>query len=564
MDGIAMGRRTGSCATGLLVALLMGQQIVAAPTEKKLIATGWDMATPARLRENLELMEQRPFHGVVIRFADRSGHSLSYAFNAEVWEDEWIEEITADLKACHLTRFTDNFLLLNANPGDVDWFDDAGWAVIVAHWRTAARAAREGGLTGILFDPEPYRKPYRQFDYSAQAQRAEHGLNEYVEKARQRGREVMAAVAEEYPALTLFCYFMHSVNANSADRRNPRDAVAGGRYGLYPAFIDGWLDVAPPTMTFVDGCESAYRFNRETQYLTDATRIKGICQRLVAPENRYKYRGQVQVGFGVYLDAYVNPPDSPWYIDPMGQPVADRLRTNVETALRVADEYIWVYGEKYRWWPTANQRVNAESWPEALPGIEEALRFAGDPLEYARAFAASQGDRQANLLKNAGFSDETITDDAGNQITWQEGRPPVGWGFWQREDSSGEAAWDRQVGATASGSARLSGVLDGCFTQATSATPGERYAFFGKVRLGGRGECLVRIRWQTEEGKWYASSLDRLLDAGDADEDGWREIAGVATVPEGAGKIVVLLIARGQELADEQAWFDDVRLLKLE
>jgi hypothetical protein len=561
---MSMLRQASMLAAWLTTAALAAGGPGAAAAQKKPIATGWDMATPARLRENLQLMEQRPFHGVVIRFADRSNRTLSYAFNAEVWEDAWIEEIIDDLKACGFTRFTDNFLLVNANPGDVDWFDDAGWSTVVDHWRAAARAAREGGLRGILFDPEPYRKPYRQFDYTAQAAHADHTLEEYLAKARERGREVMGAVAGEYPDLTLFCYFMNSVNAHAADRGDPRRAAASGSYGLYPAFIDGWLDAAPPTITFVDGCESAYRFNDELQYLIAANRIKGICQQLVAPENRYKYRAQVQAGFGLYLDAYVNPPDSPWYIDPKGQPVADRLRANAETALRVADEYVWVYGEKYRWWPTPNERVNEEAWPDALPGIEEALRFAGDPLGYAREFVKAHPDRATNRLRNGDFSDMTVVDDQGNQTTWQEGRPPAGWGFWQRDDSSGAATWDRQVGAAAPGAARLSGVLDGCFTQAIPAEPGERYAFFGKARAEGEGDCLVRIRWQTTEAKWYASSLDRIFDAAAADEDGWWEVAGVATVPEGAGKIVVLLIARGQLSPDDRAWYDDVTLVKLD
>ena len=105
-------------------------------------------------------------------------------------------------------------------------------------------------------------------------------------------------------------------------------------------------------MTFVDGCERAYRFNSREEYLAAANLIRNKCQRLVSPENRAKYRAQVQVSFGVYLDAYVNPPDSNWYIDPGRQTPVRRLADNVASALEAADEYVWIYGEQASWWPS--------------------------------------------------------------------------------------------------------------------------------------------------------------------------------------------------------------------
>jgi hypothetical protein len=252
---------------------------------KKLIETGWDEPTTERLRQNLAEMEKQPFQGVVVGAVGRADEkrtvSLRGAFCADQWKREWFRGCVDDLRACRFHRFSDNFVVLGANPGSVDWFDDAGWRQVVEHWRIAAWIAKQGGLKGLLFDPEPYTEGFSQFSYGAQAGRAKHTFAEYAAKTRQRGREVMRAVADEYPACTLFCYFMDSVNTAAAGQPDPAAALAPSGYGLYPAFIDGWLDALPPGMALVDGCENSYLYNSALQFLQSAVLIKGDCQSLV-------------------------------------------------------------------------------------------------------------------------------------------------------------------------------------------------------------------------------------------------------------------------------------------
>ncbi len=538
---------------------------------KKLIATGWDKADTARLRENLAEMEERPFDGVVLEVVGRDDDGkpvpLRWGFHSAKWKREWFQQGIDDLKACPFERFTDDFIQFNANPGDVDWFDDGGWRQIVDHWRIAAWVARQSDAKGILFDPEPYARPHAQFRYDAQPERDRHTFNAYYAKARQRGREVMEAVVAEYPDLVLFTYFMNSVCASATGHRDPRRGLATLGYGLYPAFIDGWLDAAPPAVIFIDGCESAYRYNGSEQYLEAAVRIKGACQELVSPENRTKYRAQVQVSYGVYLDAYWNPKDSEWgrwYIDGLGGPRVERLRANVATALRAADEYVWIYGEKFRWWPTPNGRVNPETWPEALPGCERALRFVRDPIDYGRTELArleAAGELE-NLARNGRFDRETVTDPEGREHRWREGGTPAGWSAWQEATSEGTFTWDRESGASGPGSARASAVAGGCFLQSHAVEPGERYAVRAVRKLQGAGAASIRVRWQTSDGDWTLESQDRLIFC-EHDDAGWGELFGVVEVPDGVGRLVLLLGIRGQASAADVAWYDDVELHKL-
>jgi len=462
---------------------------------KKLIETGWDMPDTRRLRENLATMEQRPFDGVVLeaigRRSDGKPCRMRETFSAEPWREEWFRSCLEDLRACQFKRFTDNFLLVGANPGNVDWSDDDGWRQVVDHWRMAARLAKQGGLKGILFDPEPYTEPYKQF------QRAPCADN-----ARRRGRDIMRAVAAEFPDITLFCYFANSVQPNEG-------------YGLLPSFLDGWLDAAPPTVTIVDGCESAYRYKTVNQYLEAAVNIKGDCQQYVSPENRAKYRAQVQVSFGIYLDAYANPPSSPWYV-PGG---VETLRANVTAAMRIADEYVWIYGEKSRWWPTP-------TWNEALPGCESLLAFARDPIGYAREQIAR------------GIGPVALTNN---------------WSVWQADGSKGTFTWDAQIA-----SGLVTQAAHGCFIQSIAVNPGERYAVRARCRVQGSGEALIRIRWQTADHQWTAETQDVPMIP-----DNTGEIFGVVTVPETAGRLSVLLLVKGQRNRQDVAVLHDIRLYRL-
>ena len=296
----------------------------------------------------------------------------------------------------------------------------------------------------------------------------------------------------------------------------------------------------------------------------------------------------MQVGFGIYLDAYWNPKGSPWYIDGLGGPRVERLRANVENALYVADEYVWVYGEKFRWWPTPGKRVRQESWPEALPGCEEALRFARDPADYARVEMArlKEAGKLVSLARNGDFSSDRAQSLDGGEEKYVEGWPPAGWSSWQESKSKGTFTWDRQVdcgiatnlrdhpsdgarpggGIVTKGSARAAGVAGGCFIQACRVKPGERYAVAALRRIQGQGDAGIRVRWQTADGRWTAEHSDKLVYAQEpsqAASSGWSKLFDVVEVPEGVGRLVILLGASGQASPEDMAWYDHVELYRL-
>lgn len=530
--------------------------------EKKLIAVGWEMPNAQKLRAEFEAMDELPFRGTSLRFTGRGGTPwLDFAHNREIWKPEDLDQIIEDLAAAKPKRLTDNFLDIKATPGDVDWFDDEGWAIIVDHWRAAARVAKEGGLPGLLFDPESYKS--RQFGYQGQMEEDEHSFDEYAAMTRRRGREIMAAVTEEYPDITILSLFMLSIFPETT--RSPSAVLPTHAYGLYPYFIDGWLDAVTEDVKLIDGCERAYRFNSEVEYLRAANHIRNTCQRLVSPENRYKYRAQVQVSFGVYLDAYTNPPDSNWYIDPGDQTPVQRFEENLVSALRAADEYVWLYGEKARWWAVPNPKPEDHYWVDLLPGVEESLWAAVDPLGYTARVIDEAGEDATNLLTNADFSAETTKEPEGPQAAdWELENAPGGWGFWQSAGakSEGSPGWDREVGRTAPGSGTMRAVRMGCLIQAMAVAPGERYAVAAWYRQQGTGSPSVRVRWQKPDGAWYAEQKDRFLNR-IGPESEWQRMVGVVTVPEEVGRLVLLLQSDGQRSDQDVIWWDDVIAFKI-
>jgi hypothetical protein len=278
----------------------------------------------------------------------------------------------------------------------------------------------------------------------------------------------------------------------------------------------------------------------------------------VSPENRAKYRAQVQVSYGIYLDAYANPPTSPWFVDGLGGSRVARLQTNVADALRCADEYVWIYGEKSSWWPGARSDISTP-WEEKLPGVTSALSFAADPDGYGRRRVQElwEAGKCVELARNGDFQGEKTTNPAGGEAVYKEGGAPAGWGTWEAA-TGGRFTWDRGVGRKAAGSARAAKVGNGCFIQEISPVkPGERYLVAGSYKLQGQGTAQIRVRWQTADGKWIHDQLDRMIyGRGKAGE--WVDISGVAQVPEGVGRLVILLGMGGQMADTDVIWYDDV------
>jgi hypothetical protein len=532
----------------------------AASPDKKFIELGWDIPSTAQLREHWQEMEQTtPFDGVMFRVEVQDDQenrlSTQAIWDGKPWKREWLKPPLEDLRTCQFQQFRDNFVRVNATPGNLAWDDGEGWAALAEKVGHCAWLTKQGGCKGLAIDFESYGAA--QFRYDP----AQGGtFQEATELARRRGAQFVHAVAQEFPDAVLLTLWLNSIHFKAGRSTRPESILVASAYGLLPAFIDGMLDALPPDMILVDGCEHGYYMDSAEAYLQAANEMRswnGACVRLVSPENRAKYRQQVQAGFGFYLDMYLNPEGNRYYFPPLDGSRLARLRRNLRFAREAADEYVWVYGEQCRWWGPPRDLPNTVGqgrlWEEAMPGITRAIAYTRDPLAAARAELAElrESGQLTNLAKNADFR-QPASPRAGSL--------PAEYGAWQDEKTSaGAFTWDGEVGE---GSGRATKVKWGCFIQALAVQPGEEYAVEVSCRSRGRSHPTLVIRWQTAASRWTQEKLDQTLPFESAGGE-WQSAFGVVTVPDDVGRLVVLLNVTGQVSDTDVCWFDNLGVYRM-
>jgi len=314
---------------------------------KKIIEWGFDQPDTNKLRYNIARMEQAPFDGVVLAAygLDSAQQPLNLAWKCwsrQAFTREEFAGAVANLKATHFVKFTDNFLRLNVTPGDVDWFDDAGWAAICNNAGIAGWICSEGGLKGIMFDTEQYDKKNRPFSWSELPAHEQHSFEQYRDQARLRGKEFGVALTKSKANLTILMTYADSYQVLLENAPQPYSTL-----GLLPPFIDGMLDGTSPQTTFVDALEPAYGAKDSATLL----KLKGA----VAAAGKFSltpdvYRARMSVGFGLWLDK--GWAENGW--DPARieknyfQP--DVFETALASAMNLSDQYVWIYSEKIDWW----------------------------------------------------------------------------------------------------------------------------------------------------------------------------------------------------------------------
>lgn len=351
---------------------------------KKLIEYGWDVPKTTYVSQNIRKMEELPFDGVIFKLAGGG-----QVFGLDPLTEENFTKDYENCKNIKWGKFTDNFIILWA-ASKQDWFNDAHWKNIENNTRLMTRAAKLANCVGICFDHEPYGT--NPWSYKTAIHNKEKSFAEYEAMARKRGAQFIKAAESEFPGLTVLTFFQLSYFSNLLIPMDPAkraETLSSHYYALLPAFLNGMLDASTPAMQIVDGNESAYYYTDSNSYFEEYQRVTQRAKLLIAPENQYKYRNQMQVGQSLYIDQYFSLRSSKVlsnYLTPEEQ--QKWFEHNVYWSLYTTDKYVWCYSEKMNWW--LNTTV-PKGCAEAIISAKNKLA-AGKPLGYNMKDIVKRGE----------------------------------------------------------------------------------------------------------------------------------------------------------------------------
>ena len=470
--------------------------------KKKYVAFGMEYMylSPQDFVDHADQFMKTPLDGVGVVMNGGEGTPRAYQcfrriLNAPRWTRDQVREFVAPLrKMSEYPCFKESFIWSWYPPRKrLDWRDDEAWDVASNNLRVVTWLAREGRMRGISFDIEDYTKQKQFFRIPS-----DPPYDELVKLVRRRAQNVCRGLFEEYPDMTVFMFWLLS---DAPYRHGERDitGVMRERGDLWWAFVNGMLDVLPPTATIVDGQEDAYKFEASRRdYHAEYLRIFNWDLPLVAPENRAKYLTQVSPSFGQYLDMYFNGPNVHWYAAPVDGSRLKHLERNVRQATSSCGKYVWFWSEKGRW----------TQWNEELRNNLERLNGGATNLWEEKISGG-----MATTLK-------AIKDPDAHFLPLLE-----------------KAIADGELKDLLDGGARTY-----AGKQFRRTFPGVRkgnlYLLTGWMRCG---QSTSTVTYRDEYGFGLFSARDLII-PGPPDAKGWRKVAQFVTVPETAKDMHLTLV----------------------
>jgi hypothetical protein len=282
-----------------------------ASAAKKYIFSGWDLGdvTPQEILDNADKFGKSGCDGVTVSLGSvmpSAGGKVKRALHvAEMprWRDENIGAMKPVLREFSKYRgLNHSFFRITLAPrkARIQWTDDAAWKLYADNVAFAAELAKEVGFQGVVADFEDYWRK-KQFRHNGD----DPAWGETKKLARSRAREVFSRVFAAYPEIVILTFQLLTTDVSYARMADPVAHMETKR-DLWPSFVNGILDVMPPSAKIVDGNESfAYgaKASKLDFYRSVRDQIIGVLP-LVDECNRVKYRSQLSVGFGLYLDSY--------------------------------------------------------------------------------------------------------------------------------------------------------------------------------------------------------------------------------------------------------------------
>jgi hypothetical protein len=378
----------------MVLVFLGGNYASAEKPMGKLLEFGWDQPEVLFVHTHLTEVELLPFDGIILSPGKRDakpGQERQLGLAWTFWQSEPLtgeqkNRFQDDIDLLAKTKFKrmdQNFLQVNSHPGglNLDWFDDKAYANILDNWRLIAKGVRKSRARGIFFDNEYYAKRkgpgWRPcvWQYDVQPQRNKHSFEEYQKQVQVKARQIMKIIRQECPGAAILLPFGDSLLFGQT-----KETLKTHRYGLFPAFLDGWLAEAGDNVTIIDGYENAYGFREEKQFAEAQNLV--LQKSAVMSRHPDLYRKHIKMGFGLFIDHIQK---MTWHIESSeftkNYYTPDELAYAVHGGLKHGT-YTWIYTQKINWW-TGEFRPAA--YVQALTRAKQLSGVANPPARKAES-----------------------------------------------------------------------------------------------------------------------------------------------------------------------------------
>ena len=421
-----------------LVLICMALSVCGAPTKMFIVYGGGTAdASPSEILAQADLFADLPIDGIAIRVEgkDENGRPVRVDYHmreGKPWTFEYFQDQIGTVREI-LTKpglsgsLMDSFRVIGRR---IPWTDDAAWDLFAHNFAVHAKVAKACGLKGMLIDCEDYHK-IRQF-FRVEG---DPDYDSLVKTVRARARRLFGEAFREFPDMVLLSFWFLSLDADYAETGDPA-ALARKKGDLWPAFVNGLLDVLPPEATLVDGCEHGYCYeSKRNEFYASAAAIRGKLVALVAPENRAKYRRQMRASHGVWPDMYWRERkarNDRWGFADRPEDRLAHWERNLHEAADAADEYMWIYVSSSRvvdWrevkHPLYGRKLMERKPLEAnLPGVWSVTGAVHDPVRWAKQRIAEMKTK-GTLVDLAATGEAKSCDNWGFYV-WQLDNPKPG------------------------------------------------------------------------------------------------------------------------------------------
>ena len=497
-----------------------------ASTTRKYIFAGWALndASPQEILEYADKFDKSGCDGVGVKLDPSCSPNVQgrlHLTEPPRWSDFDAEPIVSVCRefAKH-PSLRHSFFFVNFAPRKerLAWTDDAAWNVYAENAATAARIAKGAGFEGLIADFEDYWKK-KQFRWRS-------GDPEWESAkaiARRRGQEVFSRVFAEHPEITILTFMLLTADSAYANADDPV-AYMEGKRDLWPSFVNGIYDVIPPGAKIVDGNENGGYFARASKkafYRGVRDQLVGVLP-LVARENRVKYRAQTSVSFGMYVDSYVHPTNSAYYMEPVRGKRITHFEDNLRQATACADEYVWFWGERgfYIDWPADLKEKSGDVWGSHIGMKWRRKYFEGSWGRIKPWRETLDGDFDL-LLRGVKDPARCVREEYAKQ---------------KAEGSLVDLFAGKSLNVATNGNA------SSFIRQPKFETDG----WYG-LRTKGRGEVVRGNVYFQFNGSWRWGLGSVRFDFDKADAEGWRDGVALVRIPDGANNLYVILDAGKDE-----------------